>query len=802
MIRAIIAAIAIVLFVPSLALRAQPADAPTEEAAPDGASAAPAGPALSQGEVQLTIETLGVGSVARPGEWAGIRVAVNDSDVKPRNVALRITFRDADGDSAHYQRAIVTAPGQPVGTWLYATLPHTLDGTTVVTVTAHAYDTESDPPTIGKQLGYLSFTPQQVPATVIPAESALIGIVGRATMGLEQYGSTGQNPDYSIAAHELTRIVPGLAIDTARVPDQWMGYAAFESIVWLPESTESLGTDYAARALREWVHRGGHLIIVAPQVGTAWRNSNSPLAELLPACTVDRLEAVDLEPYRALLSTKEFNTAPMPARTILHRFTIPDGTPPADASAVISGPDGCVVVRRLVGTGMVTIIGLDLANRAFNSSQALRADAFWNRILGKRVDTPSSATFAKYQATGTKLLQGVSTMYVDRSAGDEISRTRAAGVGILVALILFITYCLAFGFGGFKVLAFRNFVQHSWLAAAAVIAFWTIATWALATWLRPKNVEAFHLTFLDHVYGQPVQRARSWASVLLPTFGEQRVTLGEPNADTNWQQALFPWTDPEADAGSRFPDAREYTLDSRAAQTVEVPTRSTVKQFQFDWLGGPRWSMPVPASDADAPRLSATGQLSGKLVHQLPTPLSSVNVFLIRRQNAQLRDIESKRTGLLVAEAYAYAYSNLSTSDRWLPGETLELAPFSISPAGGADTTLRNWLPQMSATGLPDFIGNPKDFNLINFFSVLQPPDYTRDLTGLASVPANPQRRLVHTLDLAEWFTQPCLIITGMLDNQPAPYPITVDEQPCPTTGRTVIRWIYPLTPDPIRFGD
>lgn len=764
-------------------------------------TASSAAPAASRGEVQIVIESFGVGGVVRPGEWAAIRVALADSAVQPRNVAVTLSLKDADGDTVHYDRLLTTTPGEPRGVWLYAPMPPSLQSTTLFGVAVHEVDAEGDTPRITRQIGHLRFMPQQVPATVIESGQALIGVVGRATMGLDQYAATARGHDYSIAAHELTRVVPGLVIDDRSVPDLWMGWSAFESIVWLPGATEPLGTEYAAKALREWVHRGGHLVIVAPAVGTAWRNPSSPLADLLPACEVERLEDRDLEPYREWLTTPEFDSSPLPGRTVVHRFIVPDGTPPADASAIIRGPDGVVVCRRLVGSGMVTVVGIDAANRALHTGQVLRADAFWNRILGKRCDTPTAAVFEKNQARGSRLYAGVNTVWVDRSVGDEISRTRQAGLGILVSLALFAAYCIAFGFGGFKLLELRGWLRHAWVAAAATTAVWSVATWALATWLRPKEVQAAHLTILDHVYGQPVERARVWAGVLLPTYGSQRISLGDPGVDQSWRQALFPWIDPESDSGSAFPDSREYRFDTLEPHHVSVPTRSTIKQVQCDWLGGPRWSMPTPTAPEFEPRLEfADGKLSGRLIHKLPAALKDVIVVLVRRQDPRRRDASLGRTGTMIAEAFAW-----ELAQSWPPGAELDLAPFSKSTdaKAAADSVLESWVPRVLTTGLPDLVGSPKDFRMVSFYSLLHPPEYTRDALGLTgSVPGNPKRRLVHTLDLGKWFTQPCLIITGMLEDERAPVPLFVDGRPCPSRGRTVVRWVYPLRADPITFDE
>ena len=88
------------------------------------------------------------------------------------------------------------------------------------------------------------------------------------------------------------------------------------------------------------------------------------------------------------------------------------------------------------------------------------------------------------------------------------------------------------------------------------------------------------------MYAQPVQRARVFSSVLLPRYGEQRVTLGEPGVDQAWSQALVPWHDPASETALRFPDARGYLADVRALTDLVVPARSTIKTFRAECLAG------------------------------------------------------------------------------------------------------------------------------------------------------------------------------------------------------------------------
>jgi hypothetical protein len=452
---------------------------------------------------------------------------------------------------------------------------------------------------------------------------------------------------------------------------------------------------------------------------------------------------------------------------------------------------------------MVTLIGLDLANRRLAQDAWLRADALWSRILGRRAATPTqSEVEAALGTTGVARLSP--EVSIDERLPRAISQSREAGLGMLLGFVVFAAYFGIAGPLGFAVLRARGWAQYSWLAFVGVAVLFTALTWIVAQTLRPKAERAWHFTLLDHVYGQPVQRARTFVSVLLPTYGDQRVTVGEAGTDERWSQALTPWADPLAESLPAFPDARSYTADVRAMTDLVVPARSTIKMFQVDWLGGPRWSMPKPADPAAPPRIDPTGQIVGVLTHDLPRSLRRPRVYLVQRQVAEGA---VGRTSAAPAPLVARAFAWTAPVD-WAPGAPLDLSTFRADPAADATRALKDLVPQVGYVdrSLPASVTDDDLDDAMAFYGVLEPPEL--DAKGLpgAAQPSNPRRRLVQTLDLAEWFTQPCLIIIGSIEGAPAPLPLAVDGLPLDGTerrceGRTVVRWVYPLAPAPLTVG-
>lgn len=753
-------------------------------ALPGAAVAQPGGSGVvSAGEVEIGVETFGFAGVVRAGEYAGVRLTLTDRADRVRAAAVRLHLRDADGDTALYERIVTLNPGVTQGVWLYARLPFDFASTDVLQVTVREVQTDGDDDAlrIGRQIGVARIAPNRV----IDPGDALIGVIGRSRAGLDQYGVSVPTSPLPPTSHEWIRVAQ---LESERLagsmPDMWLGLAALETIIWTGGDPSLLRLE-AAEALREWVYGGGRLVIVLPPVGGEWANAAAnPLADLMPEARIQRREGVSLEPYRALLTESE--RLPMPERAVVHTFRIAPETAVDRAAPILAAPDGApVVVRRIVGAGMVTLVGLDVADR--DLATRLDAQRFWHRVLGYRFDVLSPPEMEELRSgrTGANFTLRDQS-WIDGDFGRQIDKTGRAGVGVLLGLAVFAAYLVIAGPGGFGLLKWRNKQRHAWVVFVLTTGLFSVVAWAGARAIRPATVEITHLTLLDHVYGQGLQRARSWFSVLLPTYGEQTVAVGDGTESGVWTQAIGPWAAPEFGMGSTFPDARDYVIEARDPASVTVPTRSTVKEFQADWKGAPRWRTPLP-QDGEI-RLLEGGALAGVLTHDLPAALEDVVVVLVERQFP----LENRgEGGPILARTRSWRLA-----DSWAPGEALPL-----DALGAADVT-GEYFEALAGSGQalgggfagesldPRFL--PRRLEMLAFHDVLPPPDY-RSMRGTRMI----RQRVAHGWDLSAWFTQPCLIVLGQTADAESPVPLRVDGREVLTRGRTLVRWVYPLPADP-----
>jgi hypothetical protein len=771
---------------------------------------------VGTGEVTIRSRWLGVGGGIRPGDWAGIQLIVNDSADRQREVLVRLTIPDADGDRVLYERALTTNPGVPQPLWTFVRIPTRFKAGDQIHVTAFAAIEQAGEAIAvagdrrwsygtGRLLGAerLLVTANDL----VERRDGMIGIVGQRLMGLTRYQGD-PSESYMRGGHERTRLLAGIRPE--ELPDRWMGLMPFDTIVWSEAPPASMGTE-RAQAMREWVHRGGHLVVVLPRIGQTWTDEvNNPLFDITPRVRAERREAVDLSPYAVLITRSA--EAVMPRAEILHTFRPLSGAAPEEAVPILAGPGGgegeWIVVRRIVGTGMVTLIGLDVASAAMTRNDWPEPELFWHRILGRRGE-PRRLNEAE-RSRG--LYSARTELTLDRDIRGEIAKTGAASGGVLIGFVVFVAYWLLAGPLGYAVLNRTGNRRHAWVAFVLSSAAFTAIAWGGARAIRPARIETSNLTFLEHVYGQPTDRARSWVSLLVPEYGEAAIAVGDPaQPPGRFVNTIAPW-DPDESSGDGFPDSRSYRIESRRPDLVVIPTRATVKQFQIDWAGGPPWSMPrpLPAADGGEGKVRVVERegraaLSGVLTHDLPGTLRDVFIVVNFGQRDLLRSFAGPGARSMTADAAVYLISE------WAPATGLDLSRLDIvrdkldtfkelidrsgpgdQQVAGLDRSRIPW--RMAAVALYPQLFPPD----------ARPPDTWRG--GDSEWAA--MRKFTHGWDLGEWFTQPSIILIGQLSGDGAdssPVPLYVGRggefRPVRQVGRTVVRWVYPLPARPPVFG-
>jgi hypothetical protein len=489
-------------------------------------------------------------------------------------------------------------------------------------------------------------------------------------------------------------------------------------------------------------------------------------------------------------------------------------------------PDGrVVVIQRTYGFGRITISGIDVANRTMLSLGLPQADVFWNRILGRRADTPTGQEMQEL-ADKERAPNGFPP---ERDLGggklisDLISMSQSAAQGLLLALLLFALYWVLAGPGGFALLRQRKLVKHSWLAFAATAALFTVVAWGGVNVLQQRAVSVKHVTFLDHlarpagVRGESdpeFERAVSYFSVYLPSYGTADVAIESLEGQ---RDLLATWI-PPGPPPQPFPNVDRYRVDvGRSPNAYSLPARATATQLYANWEGVlPESIGEMIYSDPEDPiRVVTRGgrevALAGSIRHDLPVPLTDVTVIWIRNNRFGRRVYEKGENALNVV-AWTDRGQLPNSGHMWretqiAPGLPFSLSKFQAEGRGAGDSLLTQSIPRRYIepyTGDGAFSGpirltdaNRQNYlEMLSMYHMLTPPEYFKQQAANQITPSMVARRFLgRELDLSAWFTRPCLIIMGTLEDSPMPIPFTVnDEVPRTEEGsRTIVRWIYPL---------
>jgi len=815
---------------------------------------------LAAQNVSIRLDRFGVGSAFRAGEWVAARFAVTLESGEPQAAQLVWEVPNADGDIAEHVRPLVLNPGQPVTLWLSARLVPRTDTGSVFTVRVFADDDGER----GQELSSTRISPgsAEAPATLIEDDRSAIVVLGPTRMNLDGYSTqSAQTNPLPRGLHEGTQIVGGL--NTRELPDRWEGLLPFEAIVWGDVAPQTLELD-ESEALREYIRRGGHLVVVLPQAGNPWglgAAASHQLHDLLPARAPRRVEGVPVAQLMPVLSKLDglrnssaktnlsvFDPATLgsdyePFMALPARRDSRTGLP-VPAAARADQLDGAVVaVQRRLGFGRITVVGIDIASISRLNLQAgglPQTDAFWNRILGRRGDTPSPEELQVLenapvrQFTADRLSSNV--FGSGETINSFIGMTGQAAFGTLLAIALFALYWFVACPISFYALRGRGQVRHAWMAFVVVGAAFTVAAWLGGTLLRQANVAIKHVTFLDHVARVPgappsdepqFQRALSWFSVYLPSYGSAEVRLvGEPTQ----RDLLASWAAPGS-SEQGFPDRDRYIVDYTDLSRARFPSRATATTLEAHWLGvvdERRFGSLPAASEPIVEQITrdVTGtrvQLSGVLKHGLPASLENVILIHVSSFRTPLRSAAAS-SGIDSAKPAIPGdipnFGRIVAIPKWEPGQSLNLreALYRLGPLIIPEPrSMPSSFPRSLAARYTDAVAKlhgglaepgldtdlrRRYFEMLSLFNMLEPPRWLESQPSTVDTAVRFSRRLGRSLDLSPWFTRPCVIIIGHLRDEtvPAagriPFPVEVNGSEPPSEGWTIVRWICPLPLD------
>lgn len=771
-------------------------------------------------EIDIQREFLGLGGIVQPGVWTPVRMDLTNTGAESVEVHCRWLLTDEDGDELVSERPNITLqPMRPLGVWLYATPP-------MATRPNQSWVFQA----VNAQNGELinQVTVQLTDSGMADQSVNLVGVCGFKGMGLNPWLRWSTH-------HEELRLVRGLSLES--LPDRWYGLDSLSSLVWMPneggEPTDNRMSDSTKRALREWVYRGGHLVIVLPYAGQQWSSADSGLADLIEPIKPDAITPAraraPISVFGVLRNTDAvalnwFDLSNAPGYTALAEVDLSTGpsalTPSANPPTPNRKP---LIVGKRFGFGQVTLVGLDLSNvDVLKSIDSFRLHKVWTRIFSWRASKsgellPNSEFDSPQTRNQYWETNDAQQVELGNWMASRVAREGETGPAIGLAFVLFVIYAIFAALTFPNLLKTKGWQRHSWMLFVGIVALFSIVAWGGAWVMRPITTSAAHFTVLDIDGNTNMVRAQSWQSLLIPTFATADVALASESDGLPRMQVVNLLASPGHDLmpdSPGYPDKRSYVFSAAQPSVLPVPMRSTTKSLKVDFLGqitGPQdglqrpWSMPQASL-----RIANNGLPVGTITHDFPDELTDVRIIFCpggAQQPARPGAARAKNRPLV----YAYRDSKGNPAN-WAPGTPLALpnaanqySPLWVRPSMTSKD--RKWRQEgYLGTGIADRgfsagSGNNsnivKDIPLLSFYGALPPPVYETQADGtfggMGSSYNVYSRSLTRDMDLTHLITGRRIILIGHLRNSPSPVPLTVDGDTVPSQGWTVVRWIYDL---------
>jgi len=755
----------------------------------------PAGPAGAQlNQVQYKIDRgggyIGIAGVVRPGHWTPMRVTLANLSTELREVGVQWLLEDEDGDRVIAQRRATLNPGRAdIHVWLYAP-PDMSTNARNLRWTVQVVDAET-----GKGLGepiVVTTFADDPTLQLLPPHINSIAIMGSLTLGLDDMAA-------GTTSHEVTALATGLNL--TKLPDRWYGLSAFNTLIWTDRGGEGGSPTDAGytfdqqEALRQWVRRGGHLVIVLPAYNQPW--TGSKLADILPVTDTQMRRVTDIPPESAgtVISAER-------APVTMTVFDLP-----AHSTAEVIERDrrgNAVVVAKRYGFGRVTLMGLDIADPTIvNMGLPNGKWNLWHKVFNWHAPAIAQAQIKGQVERNDLLRPDLRHANPERIGPDWlpgiIDMTGTATPALLLAILIFIVYWLAAGPGLYGLLRAKGLHRHTWVVFVLVVGVFTGVTWAGALLFRQGQTTVAHFSVLDIDGNTGQVHARGWLSLFVPQFGTANIAI-DPDHPEAHNTLASPGVVSQLDAG-RFPDQQAYTVDAGSPTAADIPVRATAKRFTYDYSGrldDNRKGLREKWFGIEGTIALEQGWPKATLNHGLPEALAQVLIVYcpgdgqtpwVWRHQGQWAPgvpitIEQPNQALrLVVPRLAY------TDNRQYPTEGFLGSLIVGKTAAGAAN--QHLLPGGAGMNRKQM----QQIEMLSFFDAMPPPNFRKTDAAFGMGGTETHHRLFgRELDLTPLIDGKRLILIGYLKGPYLPVPLTVDGRPVEKVSDnawTVVRWVY-----------
>jgi len=452
--------------------------------------------------------TVGWGNCYRPMCWTPLLVGISTPFKKPMDCVIRISAAQNDLNRLDISRREVLMPGRPKDIPLVTKLAYGVD--------------KCEVSIYSRQTGFFWSKTYEIwqgpsernPVEIVESKDALIAVSGKQGFGImrmSQHSQEGhpQDGEYGkvLVKYRFQRVLP---VD-------WTAYASLDLLVLYDADWLQL-SDHQTRAILQWVHNGGRLMLV---LGAQPLPAGHPLAKALPF-RIDPPQEVVL-PNATLRGWGLSTTGRAGKKVSCWTLTGAAQAPRWQASA--AGDDIPLRAWGPVGFGRIAVLAFDPA--ALGNRPATHSARFWRDQMGEPIaprtldekdnDSSDSGYWGQYR-TG-KAHQGANAVLEYLYAMDELRPIHIGWVVLVLAVL-----AVLIGPVDYLVLKKAGRLPLTWLTASLCIALFSVGAYYGVQYLRGGVLQARVVSVTDGVHGAPGAWSTRYVGVFSPRSAEYRLT--------------------------------------------------------------------------------------------------------------------------------------------------------------------------------------------------------------------------------------------------------------------------------------
>jgi hypothetical protein len=585
-------------------------------------------------------------------------------------------------------------------------------------------------------------------------------------------------------------------------PDNVLGLDGVDVVVWQADEIKpsDLSPDFQLKALLDWVHAGGHLIVSVSSQGQEFSKAEDRLRNAMPmvftgtrTLTVGQLNGVAGFPQTADLLKRGPDVREKPLIQAIGRLK--PGARVGSGGQIGDFKENPLIVTGAYGAGAITVLtinaGIEPLDQVMNDEDWM---VFWNQVAGWQGGSGYMMGRETFRVRSkTDAVPPVHLPARELHLGDEFPKlvdvTDVTAVRLLVAVLFLGLYWMAAGPVGHLILRYYRVVHWSWWVFGGTVVIAAAVAGAVVTVLQLTNYDLRHESVVIGTVGSREVTAVGYYGLFAPRSG--LVEVSQP--DGPGMNYITPLCVPTQLGVKPFADPQSYELWDEKAYTCSPVFRNTLKKMEGRWTG----RMPGIDGSASVEGVGSGLRLKGSLTNNSGYALENVEIIVHAPALA--------RSGQ--GDSYMFNVG------KWPAGATIALESLKLELVGKTSNQMmleavlgamaRNRSERSMMGGFTDSGSMPGDDELLKGHSqellyLLLDARKLEPLQETARV--EPVRTLARTMDCTKLLHAYGALIVGKSGNfankdyAKSPVPVSVNGRELAGKGEVMFAWGLPLS--------